>query len=192
MAWHKEKKQQTKERILKAAVKLFLNHGFDEVSIIDVMNEANLTHGGFYNHFSSKLTLYEAALHFSLFQYNDFFKQESNKHDLIKFLKKYISIGHCLGETLQCPLVYLSTTILRSSTDTDKYRTIYTQVFDVVTNKITTITQSNSLSVKITSMMVGSVTLARVINAPKKAEMILNECLQDILQSLENIPTNYV
>ena len=42
------------ERILKAASALFRAKGFDGVGVADIMKKAELTHGGFYGHFSSK------------------------------------------------------------------------------------------------------------------------------------------
>src|ERR1700748_2889565 len=45
---------ENREKILKAASRLFRERGFDEVGVADVMKEAGLTHGGFYGHFKSK------------------------------------------------------------------------------------------------------------------------------------------
>ncbi|MBI1777911.1 MAG: TetR/AcrR family transcriptional regulator [Proteobacteria bacterium] len=48
-------------RIVEAAAQLFNEKGFDGVGVADLMNEAGLTHGGFYNHFASKEELEAAA-----------------------------------------------------------------------------------------------------------------------------------
>ena len=48
------KKQLTRERIIDAATKLFLRHGYHATGVDKVMSDANLTAGGFYSHFSSK------------------------------------------------------------------------------------------------------------------------------------------
>ena len=42
------------ERIIKVASALFRAKGFDGVGVADIMKKAELTHGGFYGHFSSK------------------------------------------------------------------------------------------------------------------------------------------
>ncbi|MEW8026655.1 MAG: TetR/AcrR family transcriptional regulator [Candidatus Thiodiazotropha sp.] len=52
MPWSSEQKEITRERILESAVKLFSAYGFDNVTINDVMKEAQLTHGAFYEHFN--------------------------------------------------------------------------------------------------------------------------------------------
>jgi TetR/AcrR family transcriptional repressor of nem operon len=58
-AGHKER---TRARIVDAARRLFNRHGFEQVSIDQIMSEAGLTRGGFYHHFKSKDALYAAAV----------------------------------------------------------------------------------------------------------------------------------
>jgi TetR/AcrR family transcriptional regulator, transcriptional repressor for nem operon len=50
------------ERIVKEASRLFRERGFDNVTVVDVMKAAGLTHGAFYAHFGSKEELEEAAV----------------------------------------------------------------------------------------------------------------------------------
>ena len=65
MPYTPEHKQQTRERIVRAAAGLFNRRGFAEVTIGEIMAAAGLTHGGFYRHFTSKEELYaEAVRHF--------------------------------------------------------------------------------------------------------------------------------
>jgi len=56
------KKEQTRERILRAAARAIRKHGYEGVGVADVMKEAGLTHGGFYAHFDSRDTLLAAAV----------------------------------------------------------------------------------------------------------------------------------
>src|SRR5882757_4114334 len=51
-------KARTRTRIVEGARGLFNRRGFEQVTIDDVMAEAGLTRGGFYNHFRSKNELY--------------------------------------------------------------------------------------------------------------------------------------
>src|ERR1700681_2066411 len=44
-------------RILDAAARLFRERGFEDVSVSEIMQATGLTHGPFYNHFSSKEAL---------------------------------------------------------------------------------------------------------------------------------------
>jgi AcrR family transcriptional regulator len=65
MPYSPEHKQDTRERILESARRLFNSKGFSEFSIEEVMTHAGPTHGGFYRHFSGKDEVYaEAVRHF--------------------------------------------------------------------------------------------------------------------------------
>jgi TetR/AcrR family transcriptional regulator, transcriptional repressor for nem operon len=58
----KEAVAANKVRVLDAAARLLREKGFDGLGVAEVMNEAGLTHGGFYNHFGSKEDLAVEAL----------------------------------------------------------------------------------------------------------------------------------
>jgi len=55
------KKEQTRERIVRAAARAVRKHGYEVVGVAEVMKEAGLTHGGFYAHFESRDALLAAA-----------------------------------------------------------------------------------------------------------------------------------
>ena len=55
------KKEQTRERILRAAARAIRRRGYEGVGVADVMKEAGLTHGGFYAHFASRDALLAQA-----------------------------------------------------------------------------------------------------------------------------------
>src|SRR5579875_2486409 len=50
----REKAAENRERIVAAAARLFREKGFDGVGLDAIMEDAGLTHGGFYRHFRSK------------------------------------------------------------------------------------------------------------------------------------------
>ena len=52
----------TKKSIVESARKLFNRHGFENVSLSQIMAGAGLTHGGFYSYFGSKSDLYAEVL----------------------------------------------------------------------------------------------------------------------------------
>lgn len=62
MPYTAEHKARTRAKIVEAARGLFNRHGFEQVTIDQVMNRAKLTRGGFYNHFSSKDELFAEAV----------------------------------------------------------------------------------------------------------------------------------
>jgi TetR/AcrR family transcriptional repressor of nem operon len=58
----REKAEESRERILKAASRLFRERGIDAAGVDDVTRAAGLTHGGFYRHFASKEALAAEAV----------------------------------------------------------------------------------------------------------------------------------
>ncbi|HEV8016249.1 MAG TPA: TetR/AcrR family transcriptional regulator [Stellaceae bacterium] len=57
----REQTEKNRDRIVAAAAQLFGEHGFDGVGVVELMQAAGLTHGGFYNHFDSKEALESAV-----------------------------------------------------------------------------------------------------------------------------------
>lgn len=55
---------QTRERIIRAAMDLFRKRGFHNTSLVQILERANITKGGFYFHFKSKEELGFAVLEF--------------------------------------------------------------------------------------------------------------------------------
>jgi AcrR family transcriptional regulator len=55
-------RDRTRSKIARSAQSLFNLHGFDGVSIDQIMAHAGLTRGGFYRYFDSKADLYAAAM----------------------------------------------------------------------------------------------------------------------------------
>ncbi|MDQ8036474.1 MAG: TetR family transcriptional regulator, partial [Pedobacter sp.] len=58
----REQMAENRERIVAVAARRFREHGFDGISVADVMSEAGLTHGGFYGHFANKEELMAEAV----------------------------------------------------------------------------------------------------------------------------------
>lgn len=54
MNLRQQKAQQTKKKILKTALKLFEEKGFQEVTVDEIIKEADSSKGAFYTHFKSK------------------------------------------------------------------------------------------------------------------------------------------
>ena len=50
----REQAAENRERIIAAAAALFREKGYDGIGVADIMQAADLTHGGFYGHFNSK------------------------------------------------------------------------------------------------------------------------------------------
>lgn len=58
----KEESEETKERIIEAALYIFLEKGFSETSIEDIVKHLNLTRGAFYWHFKDKDEVFKSII----------------------------------------------------------------------------------------------------------------------------------
>jgi TetR/AcrR family transcriptional repressor of nem operon len=96
----KEQVAVNRHRIIETAGRLFRKHGFEGVGLADLMKAAGFTHGGFYNHFSSKEALAaEAALsgvRHSNSRLSDVLTEEERgpSSGLAKFVERYLSSEH--------------------------------------------------------------------------------------------------
>ncbi len=57
-----QRSEETRAKIMEAAVKLFSNQGYNKASVDDICAEAGISKGAFYHHFKSKQELFLALL----------------------------------------------------------------------------------------------------------------------------------
>lgn len=57
-----QRSEETRLRILEAAIKLFSNRGYNKARVDDICSEAEISKGAFYHHFESKQALFLALL----------------------------------------------------------------------------------------------------------------------------------
>jgi len=111
---------ETKKRIIQSARRLFNRHGFDNVSIAQIMAGAGLSHGGFYSYFESKSDLYAEAL--ACFFTDPEWKNcwEGVHVDLsatdvgAQIVRAYLSRQHYEDIENSCPMVALPSDVARS------------------------------------------------------------------------------
>ncbi len=131
MPYPVEHKARTRARIIQKARALFNRHGFESVSIDDVMREAGLTRGGFYHHFRSKDELYAEAVK-SFATCNPFAvksaelkRRPSAKRLACMLVELYLS-DEVLNDVEQhCPLIALPSDVARAGLGP---RAAYTQI----------------------------------------------------------------
>ncbi|NJC98153.1 MAG: TetR/AcrR family transcriptional regulator [Anaerolineae bacterium] len=57
-----QRSEETRTRIMEAAIKLFSNNGYNKASVDEICAEAGISKGAFYHHFKSKQELFLALL----------------------------------------------------------------------------------------------------------------------------------
>jgi TetR/AcrR family transcriptional repressor of nem operon len=181
MPWPSQKKQESHERILRSAVRLFSSRGFDSVSIRDVMQEAGLSHGGFYAHFDSKQELYAEAVVAAARE--SAIAEATSAHGrgdrlLERILAGYLDVAHVRQEHSPCPLAFLATDIANREAEV---RGAYTQVFKRMVALLHTLSpselpQRRQRALALAAMMVGGVAISRALDDERLIATLLRAC----------------
>ena len=122
MPYSAEHKQQTRARIVESARILFNRHGFQDVTIDMVMENAGLTRGGFYNHFKTKDELHHFAVSSFLHGRGAEWRKDagvdptSPGQNMVRdMISSYLSSEHLGDVDGQCPMIALPSDIARSN-----------------------------------------------------------------------------
>lgn len=113
----------TREMILETAYTLFMQSGYNVVTMNDIVTQTGLSKGAFYHHFSSKEQLFEEVLNHVFF--GDFSRDYANMPEvsLKRFMEEELEVVKRRRHTLMDAL-----------RDEDKYTPInyYTLIFDAM------------------------------------------------------------
>jgi TetR/AcrR family transcriptional repressor of nem operon len=190
MPYAPEHKQQTRERIVAAAARLFNRRGFAEVAIGEIMSAAGLTHGGFYRHFSSKEELYaEAVRHFLRKEaparwHMGLAGARRPNQAFAKFVvDAYLSRDHLQDVDDSCPLVGLSTDAARSSR---AVKAAYREVAEAMVKVFKTHLKGRAArdrAMVLVSLCVGGMVLARAVDDEHLANYFLETAHKHALET---------
>ena len=116
-----------RQRILEVAARLFREKGFEGVGVDGIMEEAGLTHGGFYGHFASKADLADQACAAAVGRSTDKWEalaDGSPDTGLGEIVRSYLSTRHRDNPGSGCVMAALGGEVARQS---DAVRTTVTQ-----------------------------------------------------------------
>jgi TetR/AcrR family transcriptional repressor of nem operon len=120
MRYPAEHKQQTRERIVKAAARRFRSRGGEGAAIGDLMRDLRLTHGGFYRHFDSKEDLFAEAFEHSLQDARrriaSAVERAPRGGELKAIIESYFAVEHCDNTSDGCPVAALAAELARRPT----------------------------------------------------------------------------
>lgn len=180
MRYSKEHKQATHQRLVKSASQQFRAHGGEGISIVDLMEALQLTHGGFYRHFASKDDLYAQALTASfeqkLVEILQVAGEAGHPPKLKAIIDRYLSLEHCANRADGCPVAALSAEIARR---TQPVRQAFDQGLHAYIEQISFLLpgaseaerEQNALA--LFSGMVGALSVARAVADPTLQAQIL-------------------
>jgi TetR/AcrR family transcriptional repressor of nem operon len=174
MPYAAQHKERTRARIVDSARVLFNRRGFESVSIDDVMKNAGLTRGGFYHHFSSKESLYAAAVN-SFTSCNPFAERleqnprQRSPRELAELLvDTYLSDETLADVDRHCPLIALPSDVARAGLQP---RAAYTQLVESMLEIFRAAfprsdRQRNRKAQVIVNLCVGGMLIARTTDDP--------------------------
>lgn len=182
MPYTEEHKLETRQRIIESARKLFNCRGFSQVTIDEIMHDAGLTRGGFYNHFKAKDELFAEAI--KAFGKCDLTERwggvtldfsKDNATLMKQMISAYLSHDHLERLEEHCPLIALSSDISRES---EKVKLAYQQAIEGMAKLFEKglSTQSNqqarSRALGLVSLCIGGMIVARTLNKPALANEV--------------------
>lgn len=169
---------ENRERILDTAAQLFREKGFDGIGIADLMKSAGLTHGGFYNQFTSKEDLAAQASARAMAQTGEYWdrmiEQEADPWHI--FVDRYLSPTHRDNPGRGCTYAALGAEAQRHDPAVRKAFTEGLQkTFERLASIVPESDQGTPRQHAMAGMaaLVGAVVLARAVDDPALAEEIV-------------------
>jgi TetR/AcrR family transcriptional repressor of nem operon len=176
MRYDKGHKDATRERIIDVASRQFREHGVAAVGLAGIMNDAGLTNGAFYAHFSSKEDLVREVLA-KPGKRNEMWQAAAESGaGLASTIRGYLSSAHRDNPGRGCPISALAAEIARHPKGTrDAFTGKVTNVIDLIAAHLNSGTERErrQKAVAVYGLMVGTLQLARAVNDKRLSEEIL-------------------
>jgi AcrR family transcriptional regulator len=178
------------KKIIDSARRLFNRHGFENVSITQIMAGAKLTHGGFYSYFDSKSDLYAEVL-------NCFFTDPEWKNcwegihvDLsstdvgAQVVSAYLSRQHFEDVENSCPMVALPTDVARSGVAARRaFETVFRAMVSVLERSLPNEAGTRHTTAQaIAALSIGGMVVARTLVDRDHADELRASCLAIALE----------
>ena len=172
-------------RIIESARRLFNRHGFENVSVRQIMSGAGLTHGAFYGYFRSKSDLYSEVLSCFFTDPNWKNRWEGVKVDLgsddagAQIVRAYLSRQHFDDIENSCPMVALPTDVRRSSRAVKSaFETVFRAMVGALERGISEDDRSKSTRAQaIAALCVGGLVVARAMRREAAADELRRACM---------------
>jgi TetR/AcrR family transcriptional repressor of nem operon len=181
---------EVKKNIVQSARHLFNRHGFDNVSVTQIMAGAGLTHGGFYSYFKSKSDLYAEVL--GCFLTDPEWKScwEGVHVDLSctdvgpQVVRAYLSRQHFEDVENSCPMVALPSDIARCGKSAKRaFESVLKAIVDVLGRSLADKDRPRHTRARaIAALCVGGMVLARSIDDRTLADELRDACMTTALK----------
>jgi len=190
MPYPAEHRRATRARIVRSARHLFNRHGFETVSVKQIMAGAGLTHGGFYSYFRSKSDLYAEALacFFTDPEWKDCWKGvevDLSSGDVgPQIVRAYLSRQHFEDVENSCPLVALPADVARSGKTVRRaFDVVFEAMVGVLARSLPRRERDPVATARaIAALCIGGMIVARAGADPGRADQLRDSCLAVALE----------
>ena len=180
-AGHKRAKR---EEIIESARRLFNRHGFENVSLKQIMAGAGLTHGGFYSYFKCKSDLYTAVLGCFFTDPNWKSRWDGVEVDLSstqagpQIVRAYLSRQHFEDVENSCPMVALPTDVRRSGKSArSAFETVFQAMVGALQKSMNkTGRRRQARAQAIAALCIGGMVVARAMESGTAADELRDAC----------------
>jgi len=181
MRYATNKKEETRQRIVKVASNLFRAEGIEKVGVAPLMAAAGLTVGGFYSHFKSKEELIKEAVGCA---YNDsscqvFGEDDDGNISISLILDRYLNAKHRDSPEAGCVIAALSSELRNRPDDTrDRVSDMIKETVQRIKNCLPEDTDAENrerMAWSVWAMIIGTLQLARITTDKIASEKILND-----------------
>jgi TetR/AcrR family transcriptional regulator, transcriptional repressor for nem operon len=182
---------EVKGKIIQSARRLFNRHGFDNVSIQQIMSGAGLTHGGFYSYFRSKNDLYTHVLGCSCTNHQMWRNpgkrgagNRGSSEAAAQVVRAYLSRQHFEDVENSCPMVALPTDVMRSGPETKRaFEGVFAAMVGVLERSVADEKQHQRAKAQaVAALCVGGMVVARAIENRVAADELRAACMSIALQ----------
>ncbi|HEY1543257.1 MAG TPA: TetR/AcrR family transcriptional regulator [Xanthobacteraceae bacterium] len=182
----REQAAANRERIIEAAAELFRRSGFTGVGVADIMKAADLTHGGFYGHFTSKDDLIAQASRRAMRRSAEVWRKmvaDADRDPLTALLSHYVSSRHRDDPAHGCAFAALGSDAARCG---KPVRTAFAEglgpLIDILTEAVAGRTKAARRRKALATMseLVGAIVLSRAVGDAALSEEILDAARREL------------
>ncbi len=181
---------EVKEKIIQSARSLFNVHGFDNVSLHQIMAGAGLTHGGFYSYFDSKSDLYAEVLGCFFTDPKWKSRWEGVEVDMAsanagpQVVRAYLSRQHFEDVENSCPMVALPSDVTRSGKTAKRaFENVFEAMVGVLERNLADgRSPRHTRAQAIAALCVGGMVVARAMENRTAADELRDACMSVALE----------
>ena len=180
-----EQKEQTHQRIVAAAARQFREEGLGGAGVQRIMEEAGLTHGGFYTHFDSKADLTAEAVALAMKTAREGWLEGAEllrgPEGTRRLLGAYLNRAHRDNPGAGCPLPSTSADVARATPAVRRaYATELRKIIESLERHLVDPEgdEAHERAVGAMALCVGGLLLARAVDDDALSDDIMRACRQ--------------